>query len=664
MDTKTQTPILLLQSDIWTLIAPLIDYEDISRLLLTGAPALTLTIGHGVHSLSGPTNVSAVDLDALLHTCRLLPQLKELIIKPARSEICLMKPRKPINFPPTLTSLNASFLHALAFFTNALKIHMLLPGLRTLHLSGHYSWQPRLSSLKLPTNLESLSIYRSQFKLSTGDIAKLPRSLTHIELTLDKLYPTTRYEWPPHLTSVHLIMHKSPPFLEQLPRTVHILTLEASDILKSSYEAANTANPFFFPWRAFFPFLHHITLHAPVPHTGEHLATALVSVPPDEASQIAKFLTDPSWNIPGLEFDPERTYPLFEFIEHQNSDTDSDAYRPLAPYLKKADMKLHYPILKNPKNFALFPSATQLHCKQPLEGNVWRSTSLRSIQASSIDFSLLEHLPNLTYLKLLGAPSDQNTSIESVKWPSKLEHLRCCHAFTPSAIASLPASLTSLELQDISVPTWTAIATTMASLRELGLTFHSPDLWTPSEPLTPFQSVRLATFRLEFHFDESGPVLHTFFGPTASSPLPPSVTALHISSNRKPVSLAICPYLPRQLQRLNIPCATFAEDSSYCPPSGISPEKLLKSMPPGLTSIAMGSSSNAVCASSVALRALPRSLTSLIISGLFQNDDSEQQIVKMLPPRLVACLLINSSIPDIYQEVRRPYLYRGESSLK
>lgn len=669
IEVKSVAPILRLQSDLWTAIARFLEYDDISHLLTTSNRALALAVGHGVHSISAPRRIASVDLDALLHTCRFLPHLKELLIEPGLLDTRLMMPRKPVSFPPTLTSLTASFYHSLAFFSNAHRIDTLLPGLRSLKLRSAGSWHPLMSAFKLPKTLELLVVHGGLFKLSTGDIAKLPRSLTHLEMEFDKLYTMTRYEWPPNLAVLWLRLSQSSISPELLPRTVQKLTLSAISPMKTTYKAVDTADNFFFPWRAFFPFLHHASFMTLPPRSGKELLATLIATPSHETSQIATFIENDAWNVPGLEFDPKRSYPLFESLKYPGMDFSLDSYGLWAPLLKMANLVVNKTLLLRPDNLALLPSATELDLgRYPLTVTTLASSSVRTLHANLVNDSILQHLPNLTWITDRARAEDRR-SMEDVKWPPNLKHLKSPHVFSAAAMAGLPSSITQLILEDVDTSAWTVIASTMVCLTSFILTIFRPGLWKPTRSMTPFKSL-LESLELHLWYEapngEYGSVLQSLFGPNAVSPFPQSLTSLRLYTQRQHIPMTIGPFLPRQLRVLAITRATFGPSLNFLPDAQTisqSPAQLLGSLPPHLFSLDLVGEGTAVRAPSIALSALPRSISQLSLSGIILNDATEEEVAMLVPPCLAVCSLAPLLLTNVYLEKRRPYLYNGESKL-
>lgn len=667
-----ESPILRLGSDVWTFITAQLSYEAIRRLITTGDADLIKAMGYGTRSLSFPTFVDCVDLNRVLATCQYLPNLQELNITPAPSYMPLKTPLQSLRFPPKLTSLAATFPHAAHFFLRYSDIATLAPGLLSLKLMVSVDDLPRMSDSTFPSGLTTLVLQQEPVLLAPGDIALLPRSLTHLSLATEQIPAMTSYEWPQHLAYLSIERLRKPVTLEHLPRTVIDLHLSRANHLTSFKLPEHSSENPHFPWRVFFPLLQRLTLkEGTVQAQVDVFLESVVSASVFPSAVVSSFIESGFWNLDGFEFNSKRVYPMMESIltgpsAYSKQMRDSDVFQrcsPLMTSLKDILSDHNVPV----QYFELAPSMESYHdLFNPTPAN-WSSATLKSLKIGPLDPPAIKKFPGLTLLSSMGLEHDGTT----FAWPSALTHLNAYSPFTEEMVRPLPATLTHLSIGELSIAAWSILATNLVNLRSLNMGVRLQTTWTFDGPLTPMASKSLEFLGISVadigYCNAGRPYLHEFFGP--DSPLPTSLTSLELNTHWQgaPVPMTICPYLPRQLRSLKTLRAMAWKFGSYKTEphiASMTPAQLLASLPPHLTSLTyFHTEGRPETIDNETLRSLPPSLTNLYVQGLFSNNraetnDRKDEIIALMPPGLSFLHCDTIDLRADYFKARRPDLYK------
>lgn len=673
--------ILHLESDIWDSIAPYINYNEVLNLILTGNRKMAQLIGSTTRSFSFRQRLHAVDLDCVLSTARATPNLQELIFAPFDSVYWLMIPVKPLVFPPKLTSLTAIIHHALDFFLLTHDLSELAPSLTYLQLSGKLDSRTRkLNKLTIPRNLQTLIIRDSPILMEDEeDIAKLPRTLTHLQLIAPRFPTITRNVWPTELSVLHLRNIEMDVTIEHLPRSLTDLILYPLDgKLNTSFKCEGAGSNFAFPWRQFFPLMSALEVYHELKGSLTFLLGSMISHVVYTPSEVSDFISSGFWSLQQLDWTPLMPYPSFKRLILADMSDFETAARELAPWLRVLEATLTISSEFPFGTLRYLPSADSYDNNDDIDfAGITAETipsSLKYFSSPYIPVFLLERLPALGSLFTTSIADLQGAeiSLEDVKWPSTLHTLSTHQVLQGPALRCLPNSLTSLQ---IPVPTradWSIVASQLVNLIDLHTDLNC-EQWNSDisldEPLTPIVSTSLEQFGFRYTSVPSTvqpqPFAYEFFG--KQSPLPTSLTQLSINSytHDRPIPLTVLPYLPRQLRDLSISGAIDWNSSIYFTEphiASMTPFELIASLPPDLSSLGLMNYGLISLKGYYILSAMPKNLCHLSHDGLFQDvapGSDVSDFLKHLPRRLVEMsrpATKNMKIMEQYFKQIRPYL--------
>lgn len=668
------SPILHLDTDVWTQIARYLDYDDISQLVLVGQRHFTQRVGSGVQSFVVTRRCHAVDLECILRTAKATPHLQELNISVGEALNYIMKPLLPLELPPKLTTLTATFNRSVEFFTVSHDLAKLAPSLLTLSLWGATRSELKLANLKLPSKLSSLSLNGCILTVNELDIAKLPRSLTSLKMPALYIPKMTHNEWPSELLTLSITALVRSIVIEHLPRTLTSLKIDSKTDAASfttSFKTENTEDHFAFPWRCFFHSLIDVSITAQITANATSRLKSLVSPHAYNASDVADFIASGFWH---LQAPTTPDYPLFEQIRISSSTQDAmvESCRELAPYLQNVTNFYFYQLplaacvyLPKAKSYlGGYSSTASLEEGMP--------THFKHFAIHYFDNRLFDHLSSCNTLRvaqIIGTPSDKAIT-ESVAWPSSLTHLSIIMTLSGPALLSLPNSITFLSTSIPKRADWSIIATHLVVLKDLTLSIPWLGTEDSDDPLHPITSNNLQTIVLkaaaEINEPHSKPYMDDFFG--NASPLPASLTAITLSSyyETQAIPMTILPSLPRNLKSLTIMGQVSWNNENYKTEphvASLSQSELLASLPSGLDGFDVwGRVGHSEANWSVELLAsLPQNLKRLSQDSAWSTSAplDIDVIIRYLPPKL-AFLHFGAAKEVSETYFNRSYLYHGE----
>ena len=665
------SPLLHLSADAWQIIAPLLDYDDVKKLLDTGNRYLAQIVSSFVHSFVINKRLHALDLDSLQCTCKATPYLTEITIKPMESLYRLITPSLPLDLPPTLTKLHADFYNSLAFFLFSSRLCDLVPDLVSLRLRGLPGDTHLLRDLKLPQKLQHLELTASLTVIEEGEITTLPRSLTSLDLRVSKIPPSESCgDWPSHLSTLKLILYDE-LIIEHLPRSLtHLsLNLEHREFL-SSFKPPTGANFLPFPWRRFFPRLTCLSITNDIHGPAMPFLKSVVSPNAYDALEVSDFLSRGFWRSEEYDRIPANNHPLFERIFFFTDAEDlTEACRELAPFLhnvvqfSSSSSVLPFESLQYLPSLAEYDSEDVHTCPPNM-------LSLTHAYFGKVVASVIEKLQSLEELTFSALCDESGAIASSAKWPSTLKRVYTATVLTSPALQLLPTLLTHLTLGISTHTEWSIIASRLVNLEHLSIRL-TPDLWCSSTSLEAIASKRfehlIVFYAEDFSSAPEEPFMNEFLG--KHSPLPASLTNLEVSfhSAVQRVPLTILPYLPKQLRILKIMTSvawnsTFFKTEPHI--AAMTPSKLLASLPTGLEVLSLISVHKAPEERQPVsvLSSLPRGLVHFNQLGLF-NSGPSRDIIVHLPPRLASITYeSNSYVEEEYLAKIRPYLFSGSTA--
>lgn len=211
MASQTQhqnSPILRLSSDIWTLIANVLDYGDLHRLIAIGNRPLADRLRLGAESLKVNWVLhDYIYLDRVFETITRFKNLRSFEFREPRHKILCWTPVSWHLLPQQLTSLSLSFVGAPGIF--------LLPGTPA-------SVCPGLINLDLADDLEERYTLNKGNTLTKIDLNGLPPTLLRLRIRSARgliIDPSHLQLLPLHLEN--LVLDFAPSFPKDIPRTAH-----------------------------------------------------------------------------------------------------------------------------------------------------------------------------------------------------------------------------------------------------------------------------------------------------------------------------------------------------------------------------------------------------------------------------------------------------------
>lgn len=648
-----ESPLLRLYGDLWSAVTDLLDLVSTKRLIMTGSKQLSANLTRNVRNTYFRDSGPVFDFNDILRSCQGLQSLESLAILPNSRPTLVRMPVSLDNFPSKLRSLSLDFA-TVAYVFSGFDFVTRTPNLVDLSLVGITKEAVPLEAFLLPSKLERLVLgFRGgQLSMGPADVARLPRSL--IQLEINVAWRDTerfeKYEWPLSLTSLRMSSWSSRLKVEYLPRTLTSLDLSLFDGLESSFPREAM-----FPWRVFFPRLSYLLVsYFSRLYDTDLLLRSIVAPNAFEQEEAAAFISSGFWNIESLANASLTSYPSFTTLglpsAWRSLETDEiiahlDA---VAPFIRNTNIlqcSTDRPILKH----AGATSAAEVWLDTNEDEDKFPST-LTSFTGRKVHVSLLP--PTLTTLKcdtLIGRDTGDLTVIHSDDLP-KVTTLHIYESVPTATISILPTLITDLHIVIGAPADWDLVATRLVSLRELKITLDAH--WSCNVPLAPIQSTYLYSFDIAIHYalvmDSSKPRLAEFFA--TPSPLPSTVTELSIGG--QPIHASIFPMLPRELETLYIVGFAWTDLTNqislpYPEGANLSPEDLIKSLPPRLRSLQLnkGSDHGQKPISVDCLRFLPPSLGSFACYETFTLSEGEKSnIASILPPFLTSISFPGCSI--------------------
>lgn len=664
------SPISRLSADIWSLITPALHYDDIKNLLFSGDARLMQVVGHGTRMIKLASYLHAIDVECLFRTARAAHYLQKLHVHPLSMDTMAMKPLLPLQTLPKLTSLTALFANSISFFLIDQDLPKLAPSLTSLALGGETGTELSFSELKFPPDLQQLRLSGPIATLQSGDIAKLPRSLTILAFSTRSIPPMDFYDWPPDLQSLSLARISESLAVEILPRTLSYLSILGPPKLTTSFKTKNPNDHFAFPWRCFFPSLNDLFLD--FRFTGDALETLKSFVCADayQASEIEDFLSSGFWQHQATHSSITGDYPLYKRLNLHHSDqiAFTRASQALAPYLTNVE---HFYVWgPSLEIYNYYPSAQYVYSPTAVEAPL-PPLRCASFTGSSQRFEFIEPLTSLRDLSLTYV---QSTDKASVKWPPALEGLVCSVTLTGPMLQYLPSSLTRFAAPIRYQSDWTILATNLPLLGSLSIVLN-PMIWNGSddnaEPLTPILGIAALSIKLEDALLPqqvfNRPFLDEFFGKL--SPLPTSLTKLsvHGFAMQQRIPLTIFPYLPRQLRILTVSAFIDWRNEFYKTEphiASMTSGDLLASLPSGLDvlDLSLYAQIPGVQQPYEMLASLPRGLKSFKQNSIWNHysllEADIETILNSLPPKLCSLKYGSSTAIETAYFKARPYLYQ------
>lgn len=675
-------PILRLSIDCWSLITSLVSTADVLNFITAASTSsFAKNVANRVSSLRFEGRLHSVDLYGFL-TRKHFPNALELFVSCEDPSTSMVNRPGPLHFPPKLTSLTLAFNHALDFIVHPSSVVEPLNDLKTLFISGTSACSYSIDDFRAFPNLSTLTVLTGVLLIKENDIASLPRALTVLDISTPSVPSMGRYNWPPDLTTLRLSGVSQGFAMEHLPRTLTRLHISAM-VMTTSFPGAEGDPLHAFPFRPFFPFLMSLRIN---PMSAVNLQTTLpniVSPHAFDSARIADFISSGCWDLPSLPYSSSHTYPLFEEIyvlaPHDVWNMSLDLFAELAPFLTKL------------KSFLADSSTRPIEVYQHLSSLETHSDAfmssltiaqaeqlpkcLKTLSTYRIQSDALKHLPQLEDLSF-GLFYDQNSAQEPLTWPPHLTALSAGMSFNAPTLLSLPTALTEMRLS-IASDVWNVLASHLVNLQQLSLYFSSSEYWmTSTEPLAPIQSTQLKTIRLEYNKVPDAPkgrrFLEEWLG--TKSPFPPSLKDLVlIVPPKTAIPLTICPYLPRQLETLDLSSHVSVSNSNWHEEphiASMTPNELLSQLPPCLKMLKIDNiRPNRVPIDPNVLHSLPASLVSLSLSGFIDPPDTYMSLkflawIAGLPPKLAAISFDRRDfVEHAYYKARRPELFYSKNAV-
>lgn len=278
-----------------------------------------------------------------------------------------------------------------------------LPGLLNLRISGSgVAEQPRLSAFHFPPNLETLELsHMNSIRVKSGDIEKLPRSLTDLTLNAASWPRFKTYEWPLSLKSLEVWCNSASIKLESLPRTLSSLSLENVGSLRTGF--LDEASLPVFPWRVFFPHLAVLTLGPSAYYlVNSELLSSILHPTTLAEEHVSKFISSGFWDVPSLQ-KPASSYLSYKKLTLPSSywqqlELSSPDLVLIATHLKHAEI----PKLSTEPDFLPKMQLTglkQLSLRKPTTIETVLPARLPSLRAPSvhINTSYIAQIPRMQH---------------------------------------------------------------------------------------------------------------------------------------------------------------------------------------------------------------------------------------------------------------------------
>lgn len=613
----SNSPILSLYADIWSLVLGILDIRSIERLMVAGYSRFEPLFRSLVRKGSYEGIMHILDLDRFMRSCRRFEHIEDVAIIP---ENLLTRTPSLIEdrvLPKKLVSLELAFKRSADLFLLQSNLREMVPDLLHLRIQGSSSSIISFDAIQFPPRLQTFELSGDLIvRVHPGDIAKLPRSLLKLRLLATTWPQMDEYEWPIGLSSLALHCSDTSVLLESLPRTVSSLTFDRSISLTTEFRAPNADNSGNdFPWRVFFPNLSHLDWPRRHSYDSSTFLRSLVLERAFDETLVRDFLSSGPFDLPSLR--SATTYPTYSFLRLPPTGLgglDVDEFRALSPHFQKTDLRgYHWPNATTgsiPSTQAcVLSEETTLETKLP--------PKLTRLYGSSLQTKILPPTLTSIFCEAL-VPESESTEkeggIDHFKLPRNLLNLQITGNDFPVSLASfLPVSLTRLDTCFDSLEIWTLVATRLIHLQTLNV--HLGPSWSCYEPLTPIASSHLQKLSINIPITSLlpsiRPPLWEFF--SDPSPLPQSLTSLGVHSHHmSPIPTCIIPALPRQLLSVSLNSITLEPPLVRFPESiGISAEDCLRHFPPQLRALALYSIPEPrINANFDLLTSLPSSLTS------------------------------------------------------
>ena len=609
---------------------------------MTGCHQLNANLARNVRYTRCSDVGSVLNLDAILESCRALPSLEALVVHPEEGSVLLKEPIKLDNLPSTLRTLKLNFSMICSLFCG-FEFATRTPSLVELCLRGYTKEKLALESFLLPPSLEVLTLEPSSglTLVPSSDIAKLPRTLVKLRLSVDQLVTETseKYDWPPSLTDFRLHSWNSRLTIECLPRTLHKLDLIGFSTTHTAFPQKSAGRVF--PWRVFFPHLSQLsTSRYERNFDDESLLRSIVAPEPWERQEAEAFFSKDSSNPAPSATSSLKDFPNFTKLDLPSSwwsqDTGKiiETLRSLAPFIQDVDFAQLSGEASLLKHAGATSSAELYSDTREADGKL--PSTLTRINGRDVHISTLPStFRSLQCYNLIGKDPSDRTMISGDDFPN-LTFLQLFEPATTHTISILPATLTELHIV-IGVPEeWDLIASRLISLRKLQITLDAH--WRCNSPLTLIKSTYLKAFDLSTHYnyayDPTKPHLGEFF--SHPSPLPSTVVDLNLGG--VPVPASILAVLPRGLKDVYINGFSWTDlSASGCLPypegANLSHAEIIKSLPPRLRSLHLskGSDKGQKAIEVECLRFLPHTLRSFSTYDVFIMED-KNTMEELVPP--------------------------------